>query len=74
MTADVLDRTDEDTTTGTTEDTPTHRHYFSKRDLQDTVPTGKTIVALCGYKHRPNQDGATLPICPTCKAIWETKK
>lgn len=70
MSTDILDRTDEDTTT-TDNDNPLHSHYFRRRDLQEAVATGKPIVALCGYKKQPDRDGEGLPICQTCAEIYK---
>lgn len=73
MTTDVLERTDEKTTT-TDNDDPIYSHYYRKGDIARAIATGEKIKALCGYEYTPQLDGDAYPACETCVAIWETKK
>lgn len=51
---------------------PTHRHYFSKEELEYNKAFGTTMKALCGYeKVDKARQLDHLPICPKCRAIYE---
>lgn len=67
MSTDVLERTEEDTTTT---DEPPVAHYFDKHDLARVVVEDAWIEALCGRRFQPLLAGVGLPVCEKCKTIY----
>jgi hypothetical protein len=64
---------DQETTTVTTDgDHDLFAHYARKTDLERSMFEGIEITALCGKKWRPSRDFAKFPVCPDCKAIFDT--
>ncbi|MBV7363540.1 DUF3039 domain-containing protein [Actinomycetaceae bacterium TAE3-ERU4] len=40
----------------------------------DRKVAGRMVVALCGKVWIPTRDPKNFPVCPTCKAIYESSK
>lgn len=52
---------------------PTHRHFFTKEELEYNKAFGTTMKALCGYvKEGTARQLPHLPVCPKCKEIYES--
>ena len=49
-----------------------YAHYIKKEKVVESAVTGKAVRALCGKKWVPSRDPQNYPICPTCKAIFES--
>ncbi|CAN5273652.1 hypothetical protein BH09ACT5_BH09ACT5_12370 [soil metagenome] len=49
-------------------------HYAPKNKIMESALTGKPVLALCGKLWVPGRDPQKFPICPTCKAIYDTLK
>ena len=49
-----------------------YAHYIKKEKVVESAVTGKAVRALCGKKWVPAHDPEKYPICPTCKAIFES--
>ena len=47
-------------------------HYIKKDKVVESAVTGKPVRALCGKKWVPSRDPEKYPICPACKAIYDT--
>jgi hypothetical protein len=47
-------------------------HYIKKEKVVESAVTGKAVRALCGEKWVPSHDPEKYPICPTCKAIFDS--
>ena len=47
-------------------------HYIKKDKVVESAVTGKAVRALCGKKWVPSRDPEKYPICPACKAIYDT--
>ncbi len=47
-------------------------HYIKKEKIVESAVTGKAVRALCGKKWVPSRDPEKYPICPACKAIFES--
>jgi len=47
-------------------------HYIKKEKVVESAMTGKAVRALCGKKWVPSRDPEKYPICPACKAIFES--
>ena len=47
-------------------------HYIKKEKVVESAVTGKAVRALCGKKWVPSHDPEKYPICPTCKAIFDS--
>jgi len=47
-------------------------HYIRKDKVVESAVTGKAVRALCGKKWVPSRDPEKYPICPACKAIYDT--
>jgi hypothetical protein len=73
MSTDVLERTEEDTTTDDA-DPPRVAHYYDKKDLERIVISDATIEALCGKRAQPLLAGDGLPICERCQAVYNTMR
>ncbi|MDR2372683.1 MAG: DUF3039 domain-containing protein [Bifidobacteriaceae bacterium] len=47
-------------------------HYVRKDKIAASAVTGKPVVALCGKVWVPGRDPSKFPVCPACKAIYES--
>lgn len=47
-------------------------HYVRKDKIAASAVSGKPVVALCGKVWVPGRDPSKYPICPACKAIYES--
>jgi hypothetical protein len=47
-------------------------HYVRKDKIAASAVSGKPVVALCGKVWVPNRDPSRFPVCPACKAIYES--
>jgi hypothetical protein len=47
-------------------------HYVRKDKIAASALTGKPVVALCGKVWVPGRDPSRFPVCPACKAIYES--
>jgi adenylate kinase family enzyme len=47
-------------------------HYIKKDKVVESAVTGKAVRALCGKKWVPSRDPEKYPICPACKAIYDS--
>jgi hypothetical protein len=46
-------------------------HYVNKNKVMESALTGEPVIALCGKVWVPNRDPKKVPVCPTCKEIYE---
>lgn len=49
-------------------------HFFKKADVDNAVFTGKPAKALCGKLDVPIRPTAGVPVCPTCREIYDLMK
>jgi hypothetical protein len=47
-------------------------HYVRKDKIVSSAVSGRAVVALCGKVWVPNRDPSKYPVCPACKAIYES--
>ena len=47
-------------------------HFVQKEKILESAVTGAPVIALCGKVWTPGRDPEKLPVCPTCKEIYET--
>lgn len=47
-------------------------HYVRKDKVVESAVTGTAVVALCGKVWVPSRDPQRFPVCPECKAIYES--
>ena len=47
-------------------------HYIKKEKIVESAVTGEAVRALCGKKWVPSRDPEKYPICPACKAIFDS--
>jgi hypothetical protein len=47
-------------------------HYVRKDKIISSALTGKPVVALCGKVWVPGRDPSKFPICPACKALFDS--
>ena len=47
-------------------------HYVRKDRITQSAVEGGPVVALCGKIWTPTRDPGRFPICPACKAIYES--
>ena len=47
-------------------------HYVDKNEMMESHVFGTPIKALCGKVWVPSRDPKRFPICPDCKAIYES--
>jgi hypothetical protein len=47
-------------------------HYVRKDKIAASAVSGKPVVALCGKVWVPGRDPSKFPVCPACKAIYES--
>ena len=47
-------------------------HYIKKEKVIESAVSGKAVRALCGKKWVPSRDPEKYPICPACKAIFDS--
>lgn len=48
-------------------------HYVVKEKIVDSAVLGMPVTALCGKVWLPGRDPQKFPVCPECKAIYDTK-
>ncbi|MDR2566404.1 MAG: DUF3039 domain-containing protein [Bifidobacteriaceae bacterium] len=48
-------------------------HYVREDKIVASAVSGKPVVALCGKVWVPGRDPSKYPICPACKAIYESR-
>ena len=74
---DVLDRELEKLLNGEMLEEGDHErfsHYAPKDKIVQSAVTGKPIRALCGKLWVPSRDPEKVPVCPTCKEVYEKLK
>lgn len=49
-------------------------HYVKKDKIVESAVMGSAVVALCGKVWVPSRDPQKFPVCPSCKAIYESLK
>lgn len=49
-------------------------HYVSKGDIERALFEGLPAKALCGKYWVPRGDFKNLPVCGTCKDVYDTMK
>jgi hypothetical protein len=47
-------------------------HYVRKDRIVESAVTGRPVIALCGKVWVPGRDPSRFPVCPACKAIFES--
>jgi hypothetical protein len=47
-------------------------HYVRKEKILASAVSGQPVVALCGKVWIPSRDPSRFPVCPACKAIYES--
>ena len=47
-------------------------HYVRKEKIMQSALSGRPVIALCGKVWVPGRDPSRFPVCPTCKAIYES--
>ena len=45
-------------------------HYANASDVTKAFVMGTKVTALCGKRWVPTRDGASFPVCHTCKEIF----
>jgi hypothetical protein len=45
-------------------------HYANASDVTEAFVMGTKVTALCGKRWVPTHDGASFPVCHTCKEIF----
>lgn len=67
----VLEETEEQIAPG---DSERFAHYVRKDKITQSMVEGGPVVALCGKIWTPTRNPDKYPVCPTCKAIYESMK
>jgi hypothetical protein len=49
-----------------------YAHYVRKEKILASAVSGQPVVALCGKVWTPSRDPSRFPVCPACKAIYES--
>ncbi len=49
-----------------------YAHYVRKDKIVASAVGGHPVVALCGKVWTPTRDPSRFPVCPACKAIYES--
>ncbi|MDR1428467.1 MAG: DUF3039 domain-containing protein [Bifidobacteriaceae bacterium] len=49
-------------------------HYVRKEKILSSAVSGSPVIALCGKVWVPGRDPMKFPVCPTCKAIFESMR
>jgi hypothetical protein len=49
-------------------------HYVRKDKILPSAVSGRAVVALCGKVWVPSRDPSRFPVCPACKAIYESMR
>jgi len=49
-----------------------YAHYVRKDKIVASAVSGQPVVALCGKVWTPSRDPSRYPVCPACKAIYES--
>ncbi|MFP7696595.1 DUF3039 domain-containing protein [Trueperella sp. LYQ143] len=65
----LLERTEESYEPG---DEDRYAHYVRKERIMKSAVEGGPVVALCGKIWTPVRNPDKYPICPTCKAIYDS--
>ena len=47
-------------------------HYVLKDKIVESAVTGEPVIALCGKVWVPSRDPNKFPVCPDCKAVYES--
>ncbi|MDR3201700.1 MAG: DUF3039 domain-containing protein [Bifidobacteriaceae bacterium] len=47
-------------------------HYVRKEKILASAVSGSPVIALCGKVWIPGRDPSRFPVCPACKAIFES--
>jgi len=47
-------------------------HYVRSDRIAAAMIEGKPVIALCGKVWVPSRDPSKIPVCPTCKEIYDT--
>ncbi|MDR1295307.1 MAG: DUF3039 domain-containing protein [Bifidobacteriaceae bacterium] len=47
-------------------------HYVRKDKILSSAVSGRPVVALCGKVWVPGRDPSRFPVCPACKAIYDS--
>jgi hypothetical protein len=47
-------------------------HYVRKEKILSSAVSGKPVIALCGKVWVPGRDPSRFPVCPACKAIYDS--
>ena len=47
-------------------------HYADRDDVTEALIMGYPIMALCGKIWVPSRDPKKVPLCPTCKEVYES--
>jgi hypothetical protein len=74
MTTIVKERTDTRTVPAEPGDNERFSHYVPKAKLTAAMVMGTPVMALCGKMWVPSRNPDNFPVCPDCKAVWETAK
>lgn len=51
-----------------------YAHYVRKDKIVASAVSGHPVVALCGKVWTPTRDPGRFPVCPACKAIYESMR
>jgi hypothetical protein len=49
-------------------------HYVRKDKILASAVSGRPVIALCGKVWVPGRDPSRFPVCPACKAIYESMR
>ena len=49
-----------------------YAHFVRKDKIASSAVSGAPVVALCGKVWVPRSNAANHPVCPRCKAIYES--
>jgi hypothetical protein len=49
-------------------------HYVRKDKILASAVSGRAVIALCGKVWVPGRDPSRFPVCPACKAIYESMR
>ncbi len=47
-------------------------HYVSGEDMMRGMVNGESVMALCGKIWVPARSGEGFPVCPECKAVYDS--
>lgn len=49
-----------------------YAHFVRKDKIVRSAVSGQPVVALCGKIWTPTRDPSRYPVCPACKAIYQS--